>query len=210
MIHKSGTKQKNKVNQRRTPEVKAGVKAIVKAGAIVSKSRNRLRSKDLIQNHNFNLFLITLLIIADQFIKLMFRQGRIKYSSKFLDLTLTKNTGALFGVMQNSSLLIGFASLIIIGLLIYYYEELADILEQKVISPMKIRLNKKLRLISLDLIISGLISNAFDRFILHYVTDFFCLSFWPCFNLADSLVVIGIILYLYSLIVYKKTTVGKG
>lgn len=48
------------------------------------------------------------------------------------------------------------------------------------------------------LILSGALSNIIDRLYFGCVLDFIDLKFWPMFNLADSFIVIGAILLLYS------------
>jgi len=53
-----------------------------------------------------------------------------------------------------------------------------------------------------SLIISGALGNAIDRLIYGYVIDFIDLhvgSFhWPAFNIADTAISIGIVLFLYK------------
>jgi signal peptidase II len=48
----------------------------------------------------------------------------------------------------------------------------------------------------LILILSGSISNVIDRLYFGCIVDFIDLKFWPVFNLADSFIVIGVILIL--------------
>jgi signal peptidase II len=50
--------------------------------------------------------------------------------------------------------------------------------------------------ISYSLIFAGAIGNLIDRFTNGYVVDFIKISIWPNFNLADSYVVIGVLLIL--------------
>jgi signal peptidase II len=42
------------------------------------------------------------------------------------------------------------------------------------------------------LITGGAIGNAMDRFVRGHVVDFIHVRFWPVFNLADALVVVGV------------------
>ena len=48
------------------------------------------------------------------------------------------------------------------------------------------------------LVLSGALSNIIDRLKYGCVIDFINLKFWPVFNLADALIVVGAILILYS------------
>jgi signal peptidase II len=54
--------------------------------------------------------------------------------------------------------------------------------------------------IALGLVIGGSVSNLLDRVRLGHVTDFLDLRFWPAFNLADSFIVVGVGILLYSLV----------
>ncbi len=52
------------------------------------------------------------------------------------------------------------------------------------------------QLIALSLIILGSLSNLLDRLIFGYVIDYINIFIWPVFNLADIMIVTGIIIYL--------------
>ena len=54
--------------------------------------------------------------------------------------------------------------------------------------------------VALGLVIGGSISNLIDRVRLGHVTDFLDLRYWPAFNLADSFIVVGVGILLYTLI----------
>ncbi len=49
---------------------------------------------------------------------------------------------------------------------------------------------------ALILILAGALSNIIDRFRFGYVIDYLNLAFWPVFNLADVMVVVGVIILL--------------
>jgi signal peptidase II len=48
-------------------------------------------------------------------------------------------------------------------------------------------------------VIGGSMSNLVDRVRLGYVTDFVDLRWWPAFNLADSFIVIGVLILVGAL-----------
>jgi signal peptidase II len=50
------------------------------------------------------------------------------------------------------------------------------------------------RQMALGLVLGGAISNGVDRLVQGYVVDFIDFHFWPVFNVADSAVVIGLVL----------------
>ena len=61
--------------------------------------------------------------------------------------------------------------------------------------------------IALSLILGGAIGNGIDRVIKEYVVDFIDISLnnfhWPAFNVADSSITVGGIVYFW-LIIFKK------
>jgi signal peptidase II len=58
--------------------------------------------------------------------------------------------------------------------------------------------------VALGLVIGGSVSNLLDRVRLGYVTDFLDLRWWPAFNLADSFIVIGVLILLITLILAER------
>lgn len=68
----------------------------------------------------------------------------------------------------------------------------------------KIPLRDKLTQIALALILGGSLSNFIDRLFMGYVIDMIDIRFWPVFNIADSLIVIGVGIILYKLFREKE------
>jgi signal peptidase II len=58
--------------------------------------------------------------------------------------------------------------------------------------------------VALGLVIGGSLSNLVDRVRLGYVTDFLDLRYWPAFNLADSFIVIGVLVLLAALVFAER------
>jgi signal peptidase II len=58
--------------------------------------------------------------------------------------------------------------------------------------------------VALGLVIGGSMSNLLDRVRLGYVTDFLDLRWWPSFNLADSFIVIGVLVLLATLVLAER------
>ena len=54
--------------------------------------------------------------------------------------------------------------------------------------------------VALGLVIGGSVSNLVDRVRLGHVTDFLDLKWWPAFNLADSFIVVGVVILLGALV----------
>lgn len=94
--------------------------------------------------------------------------------------THVRNTGAAFGMFpQGSTLFLGIAVTIVVVIL-YYYRQLP-------FGGWMVRF-------ALSLQIAGALGNVIDRVRLGYVVDFFNVAYWPVFNVADSCVVIGVVL----------------
>ncbi len=137
------------------------------------------------------LILIFLILFIDQTtkyfaIKFLAHDGVIKLLP-FLNLVYVENTGSAFGMFKflGSGFFI-FIALVTIGILVYMYFK-----------------DSKNWLVY-SLIISGALGNIIDRLIYGYVIDFIDLhigSFhWPAFNVADSAISIGIVLFLYKIL----------
>ncbi len=135
---------------------------------------------------------IVLLILLDQISKILISRYMIEYNyikiiPGFLSLTYIKNFGAAFGILEGKRIFFIIITIIVLAYIIY------EIFKYK---------NNKYYLISLILIISGIIGNFIDRVFLGYVRDFISFRiFDPIFNIADSFIVVGVImLIIYSLV----------
>jgi len=57
---------------------------------------------------------------------------------------------------------------------------------------------------ALGLLLGGSVSNLVDRVRLGYVTDFIDFGWWPAFNLADSFIVIGVLMLVVAALVADR------
>ncbi|MDO8741118.1 MAG: signal peptidase II [Candidatus Woesearchaeota archaeon] len=130
-------------------------------------------------------FLIPVLIILfDQFTKFLIKNylalGQsfplIKNTVYF---TYIQNTGAGFGLFRSFNSVLIWVSVIIIGIILYYYGEI---------------IKNKITTTAFALVLGGAAGNLIDRIFLGYVVDFIDFRFWPAFNVADSAVTIGVII----------------
>jgi signal peptidase II len=109
------------------------------------------------------------------------------------NLNVVWNTGVSFGLFQALPpfVLLGITGGFVVGLLIWLYKN-----------------DQPRERWALSLIIGGAVGNIRDRILYGAVFDF--LDFyvgsyhWPAFNLADSCIVVGVLMLLYSQIVSKK------
>jgi signal peptidase II len=142
-------------------------------------------------------FLIALLaLIADQLTKFWIRSnllvGQSLFEAGIFDIVrVPTNTGAAFGLFQGHSFALTIVAIVGIVLLLFY----AFFLYHRY--PI---LNNRLGWLALGLILGGTIGNLIDRLRFDGVTDFISIGFWPAFNLADSAIVVGVILFAYSLL----------
>jgi len=142
-------------------------------------------------------FLLTavLIVAADQLSKTWIRSnlalGESLPETGLLRLTHVNNTGAVFGLFQGQSFTltiiaaIGIVALLLFALFFYRH-----------FSLLTSRLGKP----ALGLILGGTAGNLIDRLRLGGVTDFIDIGFWPAFNVADSAVVVGSIVFACSLL----------
>ena len=141
-------------------------------------------------------FLAALLIaVADQLSKTWIRTnlavGQSLPEVGFLRLTHVHNTGAAFGLFHGQTFSLTIVSLVGVAALLFY----AVLLYRHF--PL---LHSWLAWVGLGLILGGTVGNLIDRLRLGYVTDFIDFGFWPAFNLADSAIVVGVIIFAYSLL----------
>ncbi len=123
----------------------------------------------------------------------------------FLRLTHVHNTGGVFGLFQGQSFPLTIIAFIGVAVLLVY----ALLIHRRFPS-----LDNKLGKSALGLILGGTIGNLIDRLNFGYVTDFIDVSIgvgrWPAFNIADSAVVVGVIIFAYSLRSLAGAVKGQG
>lgn len=117
-----------------------------------------------------------------------------------LNFTYVENRGMAFGALQNARWVFMIAtSLIIVAIVILFIKHGGK---------------SKLLDVSLGLILGGGIGNMIDRVFLGYVIDFidFCaFDFWTwVFNVADSAVTVGSIIFAVYLVFYDKILFSEG
>ena len=145
---------------------------------------------------NVVFFLTALLLVAaDQLSKFWIRSnlatGESLFEVGFFRLTRVHNTGAAFGLFQGQSFLLTIIALVgVIALLLYVL----------FFHHRFLFLGNRLGKLALGLVLGGTVGNLSDRIHFGYVTDFIDFNFWPAFNIADSAIVMGIIILAYSLI----------
>jgi signal peptidase II len=97
------------------------------------------------------------------------------------------NTGAAWGMFHGQSFLLALFSLIALVLLYFFRKSLG--------------LRSIYVQFSLGMVTGGILGNLFDRLIYNHVVDFLDVHLgfyrWPAFNIADSCILIGVLLFCY-------------
>lgn len=132
-----------------------------------------------------------ILLCIDQISKLLVvnlltKTDSITIIKNFFYLTYINNDGAAFSILVGKRIFLILIAVLVIVMLIRYIK--------------KNNIRNKLELVSISLIIGGSLGNLMDRVIRGYVIDFLDFKIFnynfPIFNLADTFIVIGVILLL--------------
>ncbi len=141
-------------------------------------------------------------IILDQVTKILVRQNlvvnrdSVPVIDDFFHLTHVANDGMAFGINFEGGIYIFTAASILMTIFLFFY-------------LWNVRNSSLLLRSALALILGGAIGNLIDRVLFKEVTDFFHFIFgnydWYIFNIADSAVTIGMILFLiYTIFLEPK------
>jgi signal peptidase II len=106
-------------------------------------------------------------------------------------LEYARNTGAAFSLFRAGGALFAVIAIVVSAGILVYYRRTSG-------SPFLVRL-------ALGGILGGALGNLVDRVRLGYVVDFIDFRWWPVFNVADSCIVVGVVLLvLHSLVTDQK------
>ena len=142
------------------------------------------------------------LVLTDQFTKQIFMSsfdlGQSVVVNPFLSWTYVQNTGAAFsflaggGMMQKSFLLV--VSILVSIWIVIWTQRTPSIYRQKLLGQF--------------LLLSGAVGNLIDRAQYGFVIDFIDVHFnsfyWPVFNIADSLIFVGV-----ALLIFERKSTSK-
>lgn len=151
-----------------------------------------MRRADFHQGNWWNVvfFLIALLVVvADQLSKRWIRfytEGQLIFEAGIFRLTRISNTGAAFGLFPDQCfflIIVDFIGIVLVLLYVFLVPRRFPFLD-----------TRSGRL-ALGLVLGGTIGNLIDRLRFGYVTDFISIGIWPAFNVADSAIVVGVILF---------------
>jgi len=144
-------------------------------------------------------FIALAVIILDQITKwLVVQHMEIRESIPLIEnvlyLTSHRNTGAAFGILQGQMWLFFIATAVVFGVVTYYIQKYTK--------------GQKWFGVSLGLVLGGAIGNFIDRLLQGAVVDFidvYIFSYnFPIFNVADSALVVGVIMLMIHVIQEEK------
>lgn len=147
-----------------------------------------------------------LFVVIDQIVKILVisklaLQQPITIINNFFNITYVRNTGAAWSILSGNVLLLIMISVLAL-VAIYYY-----LIKDKELN--------KIDIVSYSMLIGGIIGNLIDRVVHGYVIDYLDFKIFnynfPIFNVADTLIVISIIIIGISLIVgeYREQNRNK-
>jgi signal peptidase II len=137
-----------------------------------------------------------IVILLDQLSKItvtkLFELGEDKVVTSFFNLTLAYNRGAAFSFLSNQA-----------GWQRYFFTAIGIAAVAFIIYLLRRHAGQRLFCWALALIMGGAIGNVIDRLVYGHVIDFldFHLAGWghfPAFNIADSAITIGAILFIFD------------
>lgn len=133
------------------------------------------------------LFIIPVIFfIIDRVFKNLVKNG-LSGENFLFKINYIANTGISWGILAGNSALLLWISIIILGAIIYFYNELSE------------------AKLGTNLIIVGAISNIFDRILFAHIIDYIDFGWFPVFNIADACIVLGgIYIILWFLFFDKK------
>ena len=114
-------------------------------------------------------------------------------TNSFIAYAPLKNTGAAFGLFQNTSfILFILAVLIVLGIIVYVFTNKLYI--------------KEFRLNLMSVLCAGILGNALERCFYGYVLDYIKIRAWdfPVFNLNDIMISVSAVILIIGYIIQKR------
>ncbi len=137
------------------------------------------------------IFVTFFALLIDQISKILisnFVVNKIVIINNFFQINYVQNTGAAWSIFQGKQILLIIISILFL-IMIYKYSN-------------NFKNNKK-NIIAFGLLYGGILGNLIDRIIHGYVIDFLDFKIfnydYPVFNMADTFIVIGIILMIIAI-----------
>jgi signal peptidase II len=151
---------------------------------------DRVFARTSLRRDGWFFLVVVAIIAADQFTKWVIRSGLDRGDSWpdgwHVRIVHFVNTGAAFGILQDSGPLLVVTSVVGVAALFIY------LFNPSFAHPV-VR-------IGLALMLGGAIGNLIDRLARGEVVDFLKVPHWPAFNVADSAITIGVLFLLWAVL----------
>ena len=143
----------------------------------------------------------SILLLIDQVVKSIIELNNVHLTliKNFLSFNYSQNSGAAFSILQGKTsflIIISIIMLIIIYSMTFSYEE------------------GKITDIAFGLLCGGVLGNLVDRIFYGFVRDFIDIKIFgynfPVFNIADMLIVLGVVLLIFATIKGEVKNGNKG
>jgi signal peptidase II len=127
--------------------------------------------------------------------------GPTQVIGDWVRIAVTHNTGGIFGLVGDSAIILGLASLVVIGFIVVY-EGRAGVVSHPILT------------VALGLLLGGAIGNLIDRLRLGYVVDWVDMGIgntrWYTFNVADAAISISLVLLIAISLLGDRITPSAG
>lgn len=133
--------------------------------------------------------IVLLLLFLDVLTKQIIRAFQIQTHTGIVDITFTTNTGtmwSLFSGAQSINIVFIILSFVAIGFLYWYKKQ------------------EPTHDIPIAILFAGIFGNLIDRIVHGAVIDWINFYFFPIFNIADSCIVIGVVILIFQTIQQEK------
>ena len=148
------------------------------------------------KNIYIRILIVTFFVLIDLISKYFSAGIDVTIIDGFLSLIYVTNEGAAWGMLEGHSIF-----LILVGLIFIFGLSIFEYFEKDL---------STINTVAYSFIVAGAIGNLYDRIVFGYVRDFISLDFinFPVFNIADSILVIGVILFSINVLFIKKYAKG--
>ena len=132
-------------------------------------------------------------VLIDQYAKFLIRRNLLFGESQlmipgFFNLSHLRNTGAVWGILRQQNAWLVLLSLLMLILIAIFHRRLTG--------------DRLIYSFAIGCMVGGIVGNLIDRIKQGWVTDFldfhWSASHWPCFNIADSAICVGVAIYIVS------------
>jgi signal peptidase II len=156
----------------------------------------------MVKRLSLGLLVAVVAILADQAMKfwmidLLTDPPRVIRVAPFFNLVLVSNEGISFGMFETHPEILVIIALVIVAALVYWLAKAQGAMAS----------------VALGLIIGGALGNVIDRLRLGAVIDFLDFHWgrlhWPAFNIADSLIFVGVVYLVAESLFARRATPDK-